>query len=478
MKSFLHEDFMLKSETAKILYHEYAKNPPIIDYHCHINPKDIAEDKRYNNIAEIWLTCGDHYKWRAIRANGYDEKYITGGGSDYEKFSAWANTLPKCIGSPLYIWAHMELKKYFGYDGNLNSETLNNVWDLCGEKLRNDKSMSAREIIKKSNVKLICTTDDPADSLEYHKLIKNDKSFDVQVLPAFRPDKGLHIEKDGFIEYINKLSEVSGVEINCMNSLFDAYSKRLDYFVSTGCRTADNGFEHVPFIRDTAHFTADGALKKALNNKELNMAEIEIYKTELMLYLAEEYHKRGLVMQIHFGVGRNNSSRLFKIYGADAGADSIGGYACIQSLSLLLNELDENNVLPKTVLYSINPADNAALVALMGCFQNNDCGITPDGTGKLQHGSAWWFNDTNTGMRDHLINLANNGILANFIGMLTDSRSFLSYTRHDYFRRILCGVIGDYVENGEYPDDIGYLSQVASNICYHNANNYFGFGIL
>ena len=478
MKKFLSDDFMLKSETAKILYHQTAKNMPITDYHCHINPKDIAEDKKYNNIAEIWLTCGDHYKWRAIRTNGYDEKYVTGDASDYEKFSAWANTLPKCIGNPLYIWAHLELKKYFGYNGNLNADSLDSVWDLCNEKLKN---MSARKIMRDANVKLICTTDDPADSLEYHKIIKKeneDKTFDIKILPAFRPDKGLHIEKPGFKECINKLSEVSGIEIKDINSLFDAYSKRLDYFISLGCKTADNGFENVPFKRGNVN-NINNILIKALNNQELSQDEIDIYKTELMLFLAEEYHRRNLVMQIHFGVSRNNSDRLFKLYGPDAGADSIGGYNCIMNLSKLLNELDKKNTLPKTVLYSINPTDNAALVALIGCFQNNESGlnIKPNGTGKLQHGSAWWFNDTNTGMRDQLINLANNSLLANFIGMLTDSRSFLSYTRHDYFRRILCDIIGDYAENGEYPADMAYLPKMVSDICYNNTNDYFGFGI-
>ena len=486
MKNFLRDDFMLKSETAKILYFGAAKNMPITDYHCHINPKDIAENKKYNNIAEIWLTCGDHYKWRAIRTNGYDEKFVTGNASDYEKFSAWANTLPKCIGNPLYVWAHMELKKYFGYDESLTPETLDKVWNLCNEKLQLH-GMNARQIMRDSNVKLICTTDDPADSLEYHKIIKDDKDFDIQVLPAFRPDKGLHIEKPGFKEYIKKLSEVSGVEITCMNSLFDAYKKRLDYFVGMGCKTADNGFENVPFIRnrnrETSGTTAGGVLKKALNslnslnNQEISQEESDIYKTELMLFLAEEYHKRNLVMQIHFGVSRNNSDRLFKLYGPDAGADGIGGYNCVMNLSKLLGELDKKNVLPKTVLYSVNPTDNAALAALIGCFQNNDCGIKPNGTGKLQHGSAWWFNDNNSGMREQIINLANNSLLANFIGMLTDSRSFLSYTRHDYFRRILCDVVGDYAESGEYPDDISYLSKIVSDVCYNNANDYFGFVI-
>jgi glucuronate isomerase len=470
MKNFLCDDFMLENETAKILYHETAKNIPIIDYHCHISPKEIAEDKKYENIAAIWLNCGDHYKWRAIRANGYGEDCVTGNASDYEKFSAWAHTLPKCIGNPLNIWAHMELKKYFGYLGNLSAETLDAVWDLCNEKLKN---MSARSIMRSSNVKLICTTDDPADSLEHHKAIKEDQSFEIEVLPAFRPDKGLHIEKPGFADYMKNLSEASGIEITGLNSLFDAYSKRLDYFVSMGAKTADNGFEAVPFSRGDPEI----ALKKALCGKELSKEETDIYKTELMLFLAGQYQKRGLVMQIHFGVGRNSSDRLFSLHGPDAGADGIGGHNCIPSLSKLLNELDKKDALPKTVLYSVNPTDNAALAALAGCFQNNDCGVQPNGTGKMHHGAAWWYNDTKTGMRDQLINLANHAPLANFVGMLTDSRSFISYPRHDYFRRILCQILGEYVEAGEYPDDFARLSAMVSNICYNNTNEYFGFGL-
>ena len=474
MSVFLSENFMLKTDIAKKLYHDYAKDIPIIDYHCHINPKDIADNTKYGNLANIWLTCGDHYKWRAIRSNGYDEKYVTGNASDYEKFLAWANTVPKCIGNPLYVWAHMELKKYFGYGGALNGETADIVWNLCNEKLQ-DSAFSAREIMKKSDVKLICTTDDPADSLEYHKQISTDKDFDIKVLPAFRPDKGLHIEKAGFAEYISKLSQASGIEITCMNSLFEAYANRLDYFVSLGCRTADNGFENVPFKCECANIKGGNVLKKALAGQELSQDEIDVYKTELMLFLAKEYHKRNLIMQIHFGTSRNNNYRLFKSFGPDAGGDGIGNFNCIMSLSKLLSELDKENALPKTVLYSINPTDNVAIDALIGCFQNNDCGIQVNSTGKMQHGSAWWFNDNNMGMREHLINLANNSLLANFIGMLTDSRSFLSYTRHDYFRRILCDIIGEYVVNGEYPDDIEYLSKIVSDICYSNTKNYFDF---
>ena len=472
MKSFLCEDFMLGGDTAKTLYHETAANIPIIDYHCHISPKEIAEDKKYKNIAEIWLNSGDHYKWRAIRAYGYDEKYVTGDASDREKFNAWAATLPACIGNPLYAWAHMELKRYFGYDGVLCPETADLVWELCNEKLAH---MSSRQIMQSFGVKAICTTDDPADELGYHRAIAADESFDIAVLPAFRPDKGLHIEKPGFAGYINALSEASGIEIKDKNSLFDAYSKRLWYFVELGCNTADNGFEAVPFMREGQNATVSGALSKALMGESLSQNEIEAYKTELMLFLAEQYHKAGLVMQIHFGVARNNSSRLFGLYGPDAGADSIGGYTCIPQLSKLLGELDSRNVLPKTILYSVNPTDNAALVSLMGCFQRSDCGIAPGGAGKLQHGSAWWFNDNNLGMREQLTNLANNSLLANFVGMITDSRSFLSYTRHEYFRRILCDVVGGYVDSGEYPADFACLSGIISDVCFNNAKKYFGF---
>ena len=470
MKNFLHTNFMLKTQTAQELYHGTAAKLPIIDYHCHINPKDIAEDKKYSNLAEIWLTCGDHYKWRAIRANGYGEEFVTGNASDYDKFAAWAATLPKCIGNPLYIWAHTELKEYFGYGGVLNAETCDLVWNLGLEKLQN---MSARSIIEKSKVKLICTTDDPADTLEYHRAIKADKSFTTQVLPAFRPDKGLHIEKAGFADYIKTLGTTAGVEISDFNTLCDVYVKRLDYFAGIGCKTADNGFENVPFKRGEP----SAIFKKALDGQSLSQDEIDIYKTELFLFLARQYHKLGFIMQIHFGVGRNNSDRLFKVHGADAGADNIGGFNCISALSSILNELDKTSELPKTILYSINPIDNAALVALMGCFQTNDCGVKAGGTGKMQHGSAWWFNDTNPGMRDQLINLANGGLLANFVGMLTDSRSFLSYTRHDYFRRILCDVIGDYAENGEYPSDMNNLSKITADVCYNNVCDYFGFDI-
>ena len=471
MKNFLNKDFMLKSETAQFLYHKTAADLPIIDYHCHINPKDIAENKRYGNLAEIWLTCGDHYKWRTIRANGYGEEFVTGNASDYDKFKAFAYTLPKCIGNPVYVWAHMELKKYFGYNGVLNADTCDAVWNLGLEKL---KSMSARDIIKTSKVKLICTTDDPADALEHHAAIKADTNFNTHVLPAFRPDKGLHIEKPGFADYIKILGQAGGVEIgNNFNALCDVYIKRLDYFAGLGCKTADNGFESIPFKRGKAGVV----FAKMIDGATITQDEIDIYKTELFLFLAREYCKRGFIMQIHFGVGRNNRDRLFAAYGADAGADSIGGFNCIGELSRILNALDKTRELPKTILYSVNPADNAALVSLMGCFQTDGGGITAGGAGKMQHGSAWWFNDTNTGMREQLINLANGGLLANFVGMLTDSRSFLSYTRHDYFRRILCDVIGDYAENGEYPADLDYLSKITADVCYNNVCDYFGFDV-
>jgi len=457
-------DLLLKTQAAKELYHAYAAKLPVIDYHCHINPADIAEDRRYDNIAQIWITCGDHYKWRAVRGNGTDEEYITGGASDYEKFEAFARAMPKLIGNPLYIWAHMELKRYFGFHEPLDLSNAKKAWNCANERLR-DKNMSARGIMASSDVRLICTTDDPSDSLEHHKSIAGDGSFDIKVLPAFRPDKSLHIEKDGYAEYMQKLAQSAGTEIRSLSDLFSALQKRLDFFVNMGCKTADNGFEAIPFQRGDAGI----AFKKALEGKFLTQEEISIFKTELFIFLAEEYHKRGLVMQIHFGVSRNNSSRLYGSIGSDAGADAIGNYNCIMNLTHILNALDTKGVLPKTVLYSINPNDNAALGALIGCFQDSSA------AGKLQHGAAWWFNDTNLGIRAHLYNLAESALLGNFIGMLTDSRSFLSYVRHDYFRRILCDVIGGFVENGEYPDT-PYLYEMIRNICFANASEYFGFG--
>ncbi|MHC1693948.1 MAG: glucuronate isomerase [Eubacteriales bacterium] len=470
MKQFMGEDFLLGSDTAIKLYKNYAADMPIIDYHCHIDPSQIASDKRFDNMAQIWLTCGDHYKWRAIRTAGYAEEYVTGNASDYEKFRAFACTLPLCIGNPLYHWAHMELRKYFGYDGILSESTCDEVWEKCNARLRED-DMSVRSIIRRSNVKLICTTDDPVSPLADHKSIAADKSFDTKVLPAFRPDRVMNIGVPGWRDYIAQLSDASGIRIDGYNSLLAAYVRRLDYFAENGCLTADHGFQGVSFHRAEDSEQVARIFAKALSGSTISVEEAEIFRTELNLFFGRQYSARGWIMQLHFGVSRNNSSRLFASFGPDAGGDAIGCFDAVLPVTRLLNELDMTGELPKTVLYSINPNDNTAIDALIGCFQGGGVKY------KLQHGSAWWFNDNISGMRDQMMQLANNSLLAGFIGMLTDSRSFLSYTRHDYFRRILCDVIGGYVERGEYPADMEVLGGMVRGICYNNTAEYFGFKI-
>ncbi len=467
MEKFMSENFMLSSETARKLYHTYAADMPIIDYHCHINPREIAENRRFNNITEVWLG-GDHYKWRVLRSNGIEEKYITGDASDYEKFKAWACTLPRLIGNPLYHWSHLELKTYFGYEGTLNEKTCDEVWALCNEKLAMD-DMSVRGIIERSDVKVICTTDDPIDSLEYHKQIAEDKSFSTRVLPAWRPDKGVNIDKNGFAEYIAKLSMASGVEINSYSALKEAYTKRLDFFDSLGCLASDHGLDYVVCRKDYTEKDLDRILSDALSGKKISVDDAERYKSALLLFFGREYAKRGWVMQLHYGVIRDNNSAMFAKLGPDTGFDAIANTNSIPALAMLLDSMNRTNELPKTIIYSINPAENTPIVTVMGCFQG------PEARGKLQHGSAWWFNDTNIGMRAQMKELAACGVLGNFIGMLTDSRSFLSYTRHDYFRRILCDIIGEWVEGGEYPDDIEYLGSLVQDISYNNTKNYFGF---
>ena len=467
MEKFMSENFMLSSDTAKLLYHTYAASMPIIDYHCHINPREIAENRKFNNISEVWLG-GDHYKWRAMRSNGIEEKYITGDASDYDKFKAWASTLPRLIGNPLYHWSHLELKAYFGYEGVLNENTCDEVWALCNEKLSED-SMSVRGIIERSNVRVICTTDDPIDSLEYHKRLAEDKSFKTKVLPAWRPDKGVNIDKNGFAEYIAKLSASSGIEINSYVSLTKAYINRLDFFSSMGCAASDHGLDYIVCRKDYTENDLDRILSDALSGKKVSRDDAERYKSALLLFFGREYAKRGWVMQLHYGVIRDNNTTMFKKLGPDTGFDAIANTNSIPALAELLDSMNRSDELPKTIIYSINPAENTPIVTVMGCFQG------PNVRGKLQHGSAWWFNDTNIGMRAQMKELAACGVLGNFIGMLTDSRSFLSYTRHEYFRRILCDIIGEWVEGGEYPDDIEYLGSLVQDISYNNTKNYFNF---
>lgn len=465
MKQFMDEDFLLTTQTAKHLYHDYAENMPIIDYHCHLSTQEIYEDVRYDNITQLWLNA-DHYKWRQMRSNGVEEEYVTGNATDKDKFIKWAGTLEMAIGNPLYHWSHLELKRYFGYDGYLSEETAEEVWNLTKEKL-SDESMSARNLIRKSNVKVICTTDDPVDSLKWHKLIKED-GFEVKVLPAFRPDKAMNIEKADFAEYIDKLSKVSGVEIESFEALIRALSLRMDYFAENGCVISDHGLEYVMY-KPASDEAVEVIFQNRMKGCDITREEELIFKTAFMKAVGSEYSKRNWVMQLHYGVQRDLNTCIYNAAGADAGIDAINSFSSSIELGQFLNALAKNNELPKTILYSLNPTDNAAIGTVMGCFQGD--GIV----GKIQHGSAWWFNDNKTGMIEQMTSLANLGLLGNFIGMLTDSRSFLSYTRHEYFRRIMCNLIGDWVENGEYPCDEKALKKIVEGIAYNNCQKYFNF---
>ena len=466
MKKFMDEDFLLSTETAKRLYHEYAKVMPIIDYHCHISPKEIYEDRSFDNITQVWLG-GDHYKWRQMRSNGVEERYITGDATDREKFQKWAETLEMAIGNPLYHWSHLELKRYFGYEGCLNGETAEEVWQLCNAKLAKS-DMTARNLIKQSNVILLCTTDDPIDSLEWHKKIAADDSFEVQVLPAWRPDRAMYIEKSDYLDYIDKLSEVSGVRINSFATLLEALRNRIEFFASMGCTVSDHGMAYVMYEPATEEEVEEVFAKRLAGEIPDEAAEAG-FKTAFLIAMGKEYSKRGWVMQLHYGVKRDNSRRVFKALGADAGIDCISSYTPSSQLADFLNKLDETDELPKTIIYSLNPTDNAAIGTIIGCFQNSSA------IGKLQQGSAWWFNDHKMGMQEQMKSLASLGLLGNFIGMLTDSRSFLSYTRHEYFRRIMCDLIGSWVENGEYPADYKALEKIVKGISYNNTVRYFEF---
>ncbi|MCI7129785.1 MAG: glucuronate isomerase [Lachnospiraceae bacterium] len=466
MKAFMDRDFLLETDTARKLYHEYAAKMPIVDYHCHIDPKQIAEDKKFENITQIWLG-GDHYKWRQMRSNGVEEKYITGDAPDCEKFQKWAETLEKAIGNPLYHWSHLELQRYFGYDGVLNGETAEEVWNLCNAKLQ-EAGMSARNLIRQSNVTLLCTTDDPADCLVWHEELAADDHFEVQVLPAWRPDRAMNLEKPDYPEYLKKLEHVSGVQIDSFAALMEALRIRMEYFAQRGCVVSDHGLEYVMYV-PAADEEIEAIFHKRLLGETVSRQEELQFKTACMVALGREYHKRNWVMQLHYGVRRDNNRAIFRALGPDAGIDCINNYAPSAEMAEYLNALASTDELPKTILYSLNPVDNAAIGTIIGCFQSEEA------RGKIQQGSAWWFNDHKQGMIDQMTSLANLGLLGNFIGMLTDSRSFLSYTRHEYFRRIMCNLIGGWVENGEYPADEKVLGRMVQDICYNNAVRYFGF---
>jgi glucuronate isomerase len=467
MKAFMDKDFLLETETAKRLFHQYAEHTPILDYHCHINPREIAEDRRFENITQVWLG-GDHYKWRLMRSCGVDERYITGDASDYEKFVKWAEVLGKAIGNPLFHWSHLELKAYFDYQGVLNRNTADEVWNLCNAKLK-EPSMSVRNLIRNSKVTLICTTDDPIDSLEWHKAIAEDPSFTVKVLPAWRPDKAMNLEKPDYLDYLKKLAFAAGVsDIATFADLKDALRKRMEFFASMGCNVSDHALEYVMYYPASDDKVEEIFLKR-MNQMVLTKEEELQFKTAFMLFAGKEYHRMDWAMQLHYGCKRDNNGKMFEKLGPDTGYDCINNYAPSAQMADFLNALISEDVLPRTVLYSLNPNDNQAIGTILGCFQDSSA------VAKIQQGSAWWFNDHKTGMEEQMISLANLGNLSGFVGMLTDSRSFLSYTRHEYFRRILCNLIGKWVENGEFPEDEAILKELVMDISYENAKRYFKF---
>ena len=464
MKPFMDREFLLTTPTAQRLYHDYAEGMPIIDYHCHVDPREIFEDRRFENIYQIWLE-GDHYKWRVMRSNGVEERYITGDAPEREKFQKFAEALPRAIGNPMYHWCHLELRTYFGYEGVLNGDTAQEVWDLSVKKLA-EPDMSVRGILRQSNVAMVGTTDDPTSDLAWHKRIAEDSSISAVVAPSFRPDKALNLEKAGWAAFLAELGRSAGVEIKDLDSLEGALEQRMKAFDQAGCRAADHGLDYVPFRRASRE-QVDAILKKALGGQSVTVEETECFKTALLLFCARRYSAMDWVMQIHYNCMRNPNSAMFAKLGPDCGFDCMNNVNCAGSLYALLDALYAEDALPRTILYSLNPGENELLDTMIGAFQG------PGIPGKLQHGSAWWFNDNKTGMREQLTSLANLSLLGNFIGMLTDSRSFLSYTRHAYFRRILCELVGGWIENGEYPADLKQAGALVEDICYRNAKRYF-----
>ena len=467
MTPFMNADFLLKSETAKKLYHEHAANMPIIDYHCHINPMEIYEDKRYDTITEVWLG-GDHYKWRAMRSCGVPEHYITGDATPAEKFQKWGETMPNLIGNPLYHWTHLELQRYFGITEPLTGENAMEIYEKCNAILSRP-DMSVRGIIRKSGVKLICTTDDPVDDLKAHELLAADPDAPAVVLPAFRPDKAMRADKETFPAYVAKLESVVGYAINTMEDMRRALLDRIAYFADHGCRVSDHALDYC-FCVEADEDTLNDIFARAKAGKSITWDEQLAYHTALLITVGKEYAKRDWVCQYHFGSLRDNSRKMFRKLGPDTGFDSMNDAPNAVGLSRLLSALEDAGALGKTILYSLNPVDNGIIGTIMGSFQT-DSPIS----GKIQHGSAWWFNDHKPGMEAQMVSLMSLGAMGGFVGMLTDSRSFLSYTRHEYFRRILCNLFGQLVEDGEYPADLKTLGQMVENISYNNTLHYFRF---
>ncbi|MBI1226677.1 MAG: glucuronate isomerase [Bacteroidetes bacterium] len=465
IKPFLGDDFLLENSTAEILYHEYAAKQPIIDYHNHLPPDEIAEDKKFDSITAVWLN-GDHYKWRAMRTLGIPEKYITGDASDWEKFQKWAEAVPFTLRNPLYHWTHLELKRYFGVDELLTPNSAKHIFQHCSDLLQTD-AYSTRNLLRKMNVETTCSTDDPVDDLRYHQQVKQE-GMDINLFPAFRPDKAILIEKETFPEYIQRLGEVAGVDIHHFEDILQALKNRMDFFHENGCRISDHGLEQV-YAANFTDIEVNTIFKKRMSGLPLEPDEKQKYMSAMLYHLGCQYAERGWVQQFHLGALRNNNSRLLHQLGPDTGFDSIGDWEQAASLSKFLNRLDSEDKLAKTILYNLNPRDNEVMATMVGNFNDGST------KGKMQFGSAWWFLDQKDGMEKQISALSNMGLLSCFIGMLTDSRSFLSFPRHEYFRRLLCNLIGRDVHNGELPNDTKWLGGVVEDICYRNAKNYFNF---
>ncbi len=466
MKQFLDEHFLLDTATAQKLYHDYAKHMPIIDYHCHLSPQQIATDQQFQNLSQVWLS-GDHYKWRAMRTNGVDESYCTGDKTDKQKFDQWAATVPYTLRNPLYHWTHLELQRYFNVHEILNADTATKVYDTCTTLLQT-KEYSVKNLLRKMNVALVCTTDDPVDSLEFHIQLKND-GFEIPILPAFRPDQAMNVSSaPNFNSYVKKLESVSGISVSTFDDFLYALQSRHDFFASVGCRVSDHGLEEM-YAEDFTGSEIDTIFHKIHSGKELNDTEQRKFKSAMLIHFAEWDWEKGWVQQFHLGALRNNNVRRLQQLGPDTGWDSIGDFSQAKALAAFLTKLDTDNKLAKTIIYNLNPADNEVMATMIGNY--NDGSVA----GKIQFGSAWWFLDQKDGMIKQLNALSNMGLLSRFVGMLTDSRSFLSYPRHEYFRRILCNLFGNEIENGEMPNDIEWVGKVIQDICYYNARNYFGW---
>ena len=466
MNGFMDKDFLLDTETAKKLFHEYCEGLPVCDYHCHLSPKEIYENEAPADISQLWLS-GDHYKWRAMRSCGVSEDYCTGNRTGREKFQKFAYALQYAIGNPLYHWAHIELQKYFGIDTPLSAKTADEIYDRANEAMANG-DFRPQSLIMRSNVKVVCTTDDPIDDLKYHKLLKEVDGFDCQVLPSFRPDRALNANLDGFAGYIKKLGEVAGIEIKSYKDVIAALLKRAEYFDKVGCRVSDQAFDYVPFTV-AGDDEIEAVFTRAMNGGSLAQAEVDAYRTKVMLALGEKYHELGWAMEVHIGAMRNNNTALFNKIGADTGFESVGDHDIAYPLSRFLDALNVNGKLPKTILFNLNNKDNTVLATMLGNFQSDEA------ESKIQFGPAWWFLDTMDGMLGQMKSLGNLGILGKFVGMETDSRSFTSYGRHDYFRRIMCALIGRWVEDGWYANDDEMLKEIVQGISYNNAMNYFNF---